>query len=124
MARSSGFRDLKVWQKAFSLVRKVYQLTRTFPPDERFGLTSQLRRAAVSIVANIAEGSGRATKGEFINALSVARGSTREVDTLSEIAWQLKFIEEASFRDIVQDATEISRMIYSLQRRAAAPTMR
>lgn len=117
MARSSGFRDLMVWQKARDLTVRVYRMTRTFPSDERFGLTTQLRRASVSIVANIAEGTGRSTHGEFVNFLSIARGSTKEVDTLSEVAVRLEFLNQEDFQMVVQDCEEISRMIHGLQQR-------
>jgi four helix bundle protein len=76
-----SFRDLSVWQRAIELTVGVYQLTAAFPDSERFGLTSQLRRAAVSIASNIAEGYGRATKGEYIQFLGHARGSVSEVET-------------------------------------------
>ena len=117
MTRSGGFRDLKVWQKAIELVTKVYRFTRAFPSDERFGLTSQLRRAAVSVTANIAEGSGRSTNGEFANGLSVARGSAKEVATLSEVAFRLGFLTEGTSRETADEAEEISRMIYGLQQK-------
>ena len=115
MSRSSGFRDLKVWQRAMELVTKVYQFTRTFPAEERFGLTSQLRRAAVSVPTNIAEGSGRLTNGEIANSLSVARGSAKEVATLSELAFRLGFLEKEGAGDTIDEAEEISRMLYALQ---------
>jgi four helix bundle protein len=76
-----SFRDLSVWQRAIELTVGVYQLTAAFPDSERFGLTSQLRRAAVSIASNIAEGYGRATKGEYLQFLGHARGSVSEVET-------------------------------------------
>ena len=116
MPQSQGFRDLKVWQKATDVVVNTYSSTRGFPPDERFGLTSQLRRAAVSVAANIAEGSGRATAGEFANSLSVARGSLKELETLIEVSVRLGFLSVDSASGLAQEAAEISRMLYALRR--------
>lgn len=79
-------RDSVAWQRAMSLTQKTYELTRTFPKDELFGLTSQMRRCAVSIASNIAEGKGRITPGEFLHFLGLARGSTLELDTQLEVA--------------------------------------
>jgi four helix bundle protein len=78
----SSFRKLEVWQDGIELAVEIYQLTEPFPVWERYGLTSQLRRAGVSVPSNIAEGYGRATRGEYLNHLSVANGSLNEVDTL------------------------------------------
>jgi four helix bundle protein len=83
---SSGFRDIVAWQKGIGMCVAVYELTSGFPPEERFGLASQLRRAAVSVPSNIAEGYGRASKGEYLQALGIARGSNSEVETQIEIA--------------------------------------
>ena len=86
-----SYRDLEVWKKSLVLVSEVYRVTRKLPPDERFGLTSQMRRASVSITCNIAEGYGRATRGEYLNHLSIARGSLYEVEALSEVCQELSF---------------------------------
>ncbi len=75
-----SFRELIVWRKSIDLTIDVYRLTRNFPPDERFGITAQVRRAVMSVSNNIAEGHGRATRGEFRNSLSIARGSANEVE--------------------------------------------
>lgn len=84
-------RDLRVWQTAIDLGLKCYEVSRLFPREERYGLTAQLRSAAVSIAANIAEGNGRLTRGEYLNQLSAARGSVREVDTHLEFALRLEY---------------------------------
>jgi four helix bundle protein len=76
-----NFRDLLAWQRAMDLVVELYRVTGLMPPDERFGLTAQMRRAAVSVASNIAEGQGRRTDGEFLNHLSMAHGSLRELET-------------------------------------------
>ena len=84
------YRQLDVWQRAIQLVETVYLLTRQFPADERYGLTSQLQRAAVSVPANIAEGWGRSHRGDYPRHLSIARGSLMEVETLLIIAEKLR----------------------------------
>ncbi len=76
-----SYRDLKVWQQAMQLAKGCYELTRRFPRDELFGLTSQIRRAAASVPANIAEGNGRQNRGEYIHSLRIAQGSLKELET-------------------------------------------
>ncbi|HZD30297.1 MAG TPA: four helix bundle protein [Candidatus Angelobacter sp.] len=88
-ARLSSYKDLVVWQKSVELVTEIYAATAKFPREESFGLTSQLRRCAVSVPSNIAEGQGRATKGEFIQFLGHARGSLFELETQVHIAGNL-----------------------------------
>ena len=88
------FRDLVVWQKAVAFVTEVYRATQSFPTDERFGLTSQIRRAAVSIPSNIAEGQGRLTRGEFRQFLGHAKGSLCEVETQLIIAQNLGYLSD------------------------------
>src|SRR5512138_1747723 len=92
---STSYRDLIAWQKAVRFVVLIYQITALFPKDERFGLISQLRRAAVSIASNIAEGRGRLTPGEFRQMLGNARGSLLEVETQLHIAAELDFLPRA-----------------------------
>jgi four helix bundle protein len=87
-------RDLPVWQQAMSLVECVYRLTETFSSEERFGLTTQLRRAAVSIPSNIAEGAGRSSTGELGHYLGIALGSAAEVETQLELAIRLGFVND------------------------------
>jgi four helix bundle protein len=87
-------RDLKVWQEGVSLVELVYKLTSSFPAREQFGLTSQLRRAALSIPANIAEGCARTGTKELLHFLSIAQGSLSELDTLVEVADRLGYLDE------------------------------
>jgi four helix bundle protein len=87
-----SYRELVIWQKAVALVIEVYSITKGFPRDEIYGLTSQLRRSAVSIPSNIAEGQGRATKGEFIQFLCHARGSLFELETQIVMAKELAYI--------------------------------
>src|SRR5438445_9882804 len=88
-----SYQDLKVWNIAMQLALEVYRITEPFPQSERFGLTSQLRRAAVSVASNIAEGHARSTRGEFRNFLSVARGSTIEVEVQLFLAEQIGYVQ-------------------------------
>ena len=114
MKTIQSFRDLTVWQRSIELSVQIYALTRSFPKEEIFGLTNQLRRASVSISSNIAEGHSRLTKGEFINFLSIARGSNAEVQSQLVLARHLKFGEESLIAQCEALATEISRMLNAL----------
>ena len=86
--------DLRVWQEAMELVTKVYRVTAGFPMDERFGLTSQVRRASVSVPSNIAEGAARGSRKEFIHFLTISRGSLSELDTQLRIAMNLEYVTD------------------------------
>jgi four helix bundle protein len=105
-----SYKDLVVWRDGIELVLEIYRLTTTFPPDEKFGLTSQLRRAAVSVPANLAEGYGRTTRGEYLNHISFARGSLNEIETLRVISVRLGLGDQAAM-----DALGVT--VLSLQRR-------
>jgi four helix bundle protein len=94
--KPESYRDLIVWQKGITLVKRVYEVTREFPADEKFGLVAQLRRAAVSIPSNIAEGQARHTTGEFIRGISNAEGSLAEVETQLIIAVELNYCKAAA----------------------------
>ena len=111
---AQAFQDLTVWQRAMELTVCVYELTRTFPKDELYGLTSQLRRASVSIASNIAEGRGRITEGEFLQFLSIAQGSTYEVQTQLLVARQLKIGEESRSHSAEALCIETSKMLGAL----------
>jgi four helix bundle protein len=106
-----SYRDLIFWQKSVDLAVDVYRLTRVFPPDERFGITSQVRRAALSISNNIAEGHGRATRGEFLNSLSIASGSNNEVENCLLVSQRLEFVSEAAIQPHLTLSSEISRLM-------------
>ena len=108
------FRDLIVWQKAMEMVTDIYRATQSFPSEERFGLTSQLRRAAVSVPSNIAEGQGRLTKGEFRQFLGNAKGSLAEVETQLMIARNLGYL--AAPEPILDQASEVARLLNGLLR--------
>jgi four helix bundle protein len=107
---------LDVWQKAIDLVVEVYKATEHFPREEKFGLTSQVRRAAVSIAANIAEGAGRKSNKEFMYFLSNAQGSTSEVETELLIACRLSYLSRSSFASLQTSLDKIGQMIHGLSR--------
>jgi len=109
-----SFHDLTVWQRSIELSVGIYTLTRAFPKDEIFGLTNQLRRASVSVSSNIAEGQCRLTKGEFINFLSIARGSNGEVRSQLTLARRLKYGDETLITQSEALATEVSKMLNAL----------
>jgi four helix bundle protein len=111
---SQNYKDLIVWQKAMDLVEAVYTVTKTFPKEEIYGLTSQLRRAAVSIPSNIAEGQGRRSSGEFAHFLSIAHGSLREVETQTLIAERLEYISKQSSMDLMALTSEVGRLLNGL----------
>jgi four helix bundle protein len=108
------FKELKVWHKAYDLSLVIYEASRSFPREEMYGLTSQLRRAVVSIGANIAEGCGRRSDGELIRFLQIARGSASEVEHHLLLARDLKFLQAATHQDIDKRLQEVQRMLTSL----------
>lgn len=109
-----SYKDLVVWQKAMILVSAVYKLTRTFPDTERFGLTSQIQRAAVSIPSNIAEGQGRLATKEFRQFLGVARGSLKELETQLLISIDLGYTSEDQTSACLDLADQVGRMLNAL----------
>ncbi len=109
-----SYRELVAWQKAVALVTDVYAITKEFPRAEIYGLTSQLRRSAVSIPSNIAEGQGRATKGEFIQFLCHARGSLFELETQVTIARELGYIAPEVEGRVTAQVTEVARILNGL----------
>jgi four helix bundle protein len=110
----SSFRDLKVWHASMVLVESVYALSARLPPDERFGLTSQLRRASVSIPSNIAEGKRRKREQAYLHHLDIALGSQGEVEVQLELAHRLGFIRETDYAQVQKDVETIGRMLYRL----------
>jgi four helix bundle protein len=119
-----SFRDLDVWKRSMELAVEVYKLTATFPDSERFGLVSQLRRAAVSIPSNIAEGSGRATKGEYLQFLGHARGSAFEVETQLELTRILEFGKDDARLKACDLCTEVGKMLRAIMQtlRSCSPS--
>jgi four helix bundle protein len=113
---SQNYRDLILWQKAMDLVEQVYRTTRSFPKSEVYGLTSQMRRAAVSIPSNIAEGQGRGGDPEMVRFVRIAYGSLREVETQVLIANRLKYCDQAETKQIMEMAAEVGRLANGLIR--------
>jgi len=109
-----SFRDLIVWQKGMLLVEETYRWTRTFPREELYGLSDQMRRAAVSVPSNIAEGYGRQSTQDYIRFLLIARGSLYELRTQAEIARRLGFVSQEAFQAGESLIIEIERMLTSL----------
>jgi four helix bundle protein len=107
------FREIKVWQKAMNFVTKLYKNTRSFPQEELFGLTSQMRRCAVSMPSNIVEGFGRKSTNEFKRFLQISMGSLFELQTQLEISKNLDFLDETTFKELLQDSREIEVMLSS-----------
>ncbi len=103
-----------VWQKAIELTQKIYTLTHNFPKEEQFGLTSQIRRAAISVPLNIAEGQARYGKREFVQFLYFAKGSLAEIDTQLYIAQQLEYLEAQQYQSFYSNIDELQRMLFGL----------
>ena len=108
------FKDLLAWQKSMTLAKKVYQVTGNFPTEERFGLVNQMRRCAVSIPSNIAEGYGRGSDKELLRFLYVALGSSNELETQLILSLELSFMKEEDSRMLQGLNTEVNKMILSL----------
>ena len=108
------YRKLVVWEKAHYLVLSVYKITRAFPKEEQYGLVSQIRRAAVSTPTNIAEGCGRFTQLDFAKYLQQAFGSIQEVQYLSFLSFELKYVDNLAYSSLEKDINEIKAMLISL----------
>ena len=109
------FKELKVWQKAIDLVTETYAKSQEFPKEELYGLTSQIRRSAVSIPSNIAEGCGRRTSKDFANFLGISLGSAFELETQLIIARNLNFLNSEDFKNLESEIHHIQNMIIKLQ---------
>lgn len=112
--RIQSFKELKVWQRAFNLSLSTYSLSSQFPPEERYGLASQIRRASVSVPSNIAEGYTRMTRGEYCQSLSIASGSLAELDTQYRIACSLGFCNED--KQLEEQIEEVSKMLFTMRK--------
>lgn len=112
-----NYEDLQVWQKAHILTLEIYKNTRCFPVDERFGLTSQIRRASASIGANIAEGCGRRSDNEMARFVQIAMGSGAELSYHLRLAHDLQFLSKPSFEKLRSDLNEVMRMLSSLSQK-------
>ncbi len=112
----NDYRNLKIWEKAMTLVELVYTLVKQLPQDEKFGLISQIKKCSISIPSNIAEGAGRNSKKEFIHFLSITNGSTTELETQLILMSRLKFISDVEIKVALDLCKEIRNMNFSLQR--------
>ncbi|SHH51664.1 four helix bundle protein [Fibrobacter sp. UWH9] len=118
MAKS--YKDLVVWQKAMDLSVAVYQVTKSFPKEELFGMVSQMRRAAVSIASNIAEGEGRKSKNEFAHFVSIAMGSKAELETQVTLCERVGLCSDTESQNLLSMLDEIGKMLASLKTRLSA----
>ena len=109
-------RKLLGWKRSIELVTMVYRVTSSFPKSEQFGLTSQMRRAAVSVPSNLAKGAARKGKKEFRQFLNIAQGSISELDTQIKVARRLDYMTQEDYTNVIQELTEISKMLYGLAR--------
>jgi four helix bundle protein len=109
-----NYKELKVWQRAYKLCFEIYQITKSFPIEEKYGLTSQIRRAAVSVPSNIAEGYGRKTTGEYIQALYIAYGSLCELETQILLAGDLNYVSAEKREIFHKEIGDIERMLKGL----------
>ena len=109
-----NYKDLQVWKKAFDLSTVIYSSTKKFPKDELFGLVSQMRRCAVSVVSNIAEGHGRGTNKDFSHFLTMSIGSCNELETQVLLAEQLGYIKKEASESLQANCNEIIKMLYGL----------
>ena len=118
-----SYRDLQTWQKAFTLALECYKLTRRFPRSELYGLAAQVRRAAVSVPANIAEGNGRMSRGDYVRHLRIAHGSLMELETHLLLARDLSFLSTRDAERVLTTLSEVGRMLGGLARSLQAPTL-
>ncbi|MBR6943505.1 MAG: four helix bundle protein [Fibrobacter sp.] len=114
---TQGYRDLVVWQQAMDVAVETYRLTSSFPKEEMFGLTSQMRRAAVSIASNIAEGEGRKSKNEFSHFLGIALGSKSELETQLILSERVNLLKATDTEQIKKSLDDIGKMLTALRRK-------
>ena len=114
MATITSYRELLVWQKAMTLAERCYSLTDSFPKEERYGLSSQIRRSAVSIPSNLAEGHNRRSRNAFTNHVSIALGSQAELETQLVLAVRLRLVSESVAAPMIELASEVGRMLHGL----------
>lgn len=112
-----NFRELIAWQKSMELTKKVYLLTKAFPQNEQYALTSQIQRAVVSIPSNLAEGAGRPTQKELVHFLSFSLGSAYELETELLLAGDLGYINDMQSKQINADVVEVQKLVYSLMKK-------
>lgn len=110
-----NLKELIVWQKTRKLVKEIYLILKSFPDEEKYGIVSQIKRASISIPANIAEGAGRNTDNDFCRFLDIANGSSYELETLIILSLDLDFLKESDYNNLINEIEEIQKMIYSLR---------
>lgn len=113
--RAHRLQDLQIWKRSMNLVKEIYIITQNLPAEEKFGLISQVRRCAVSIPSNIAEGAGRNNVKEFIQFLGIASGSAYELETQLILLFELNFKQEIEITPLTNELAEIQKMIYSFK---------
>ncbi|UCS94586.1 four helix bundle protein [Echinicola marina] len=109
-----NYKEFKVWQRSIKLTVEIYRVSRFFPSEEKFGLTSQIRRCAISVPSNISEGAGRKSDREFAQFLAVSHGSICELETQLIVAKELEFIEKNDFDTLSEEINELQKMLYTL----------
>ena len=117
----TSYRELTVWQKSIDLTVKIYRASQSFPVEERYGITSQIRRAAASIPANIAEGQSRNTTGEFRQFLGIARGSLAELETFLTLCEKLEYLNQKDSKVLLTNCAEINKMLHGLTKSLSTP---
>ena len=115
------FTELKVWQRSHALVLNLYRQTATFPSGERFGLTSQLRRAAASVPTNIAEGAKRTGRQDYARFINIAQGSLAETEYLTMLSRDLGYLDTARAEESISEISEIARMLHALRKKVESP---
>ena len=110
-----SYRDLILWQKSMELVERVYRMTSSFPAEETYGLSSQVRRAAVSVPSNIAEGQARSSTADFLRFIAIAQGSRAEVETQTILAERLGYVTAHQISEILSLSAEIAKMLHALR---------
>ena len=115
--KSKGFKDLLAWQKGMRLVEEIYKITHKFPREELYGLTSQMRRSAVSIPSNLAEGQVRKSKNEFAQFISIALGSCAELSTQLDLSNRLEYLDEENFLKIAENINELMKILHGLRKK-------
>ena len=122
MSTLKSYQDLEVWKKSIELAEKVYRISAKFPPEEKFGITGQVRRAVISVPANIAEGSERHGTGEFLQFLGIANGSLAEAETLLILAQRLGMATSEQISPLLAQAGQVGRMLNGLKRSLRSKT--
>jgi four helix bundle protein len=117
MGEIKNYKDLKVWQQGRLLVKRIYDISRSFPDDERYGLTNQIRRAAVSIPSNLAEGHSRNSTKDYVRFISIAIGSLAEVETQLLLACDLSYCTESELQPLFKQIHELQKILHGLRRK-------